>query len=172
MLDIGKEIFSRDLFWSKVGTSDDGDRGCWLWKAGHFGSGYGAFKIGKKNYGAHVIAFLISGGKTSKKKPFVLHSCNNRGCVNPAHLRAGSQQDNVDDAMRNGNHGLALTAYPRKRPRGQQHGMSVLTEAKVKAIRSEYEPYRMTREKLAEKYGISPATVQQVLSRKTWKHVE
>jgi hypothetical protein len=166
---LSKELFSQDFFWSKV---DRNGSNCWLWKCGHFGTGYGAFKIGKKNYGAHVIAFLVSGGKLTEEKNHVLHSCNNRGCVNPAHLRAGSQQDNVDDAMKNGNHGLDLTSFPRKRARGTKHGMAILTDAKVRSIRSEYEPYKMTRNMLSRKYGVSTATIQLILARKLWKHVE
>ncbi len=167
-MDLSKQIFSRDYFWSKVDRSGSG---CWLWKAGHYGTGYGAFSIQSKNYGAHVIAFLISGGTLTKEKPHVLHSCNNRGCVNPAHLRAGSQQDNVDDAIRNGNHGLALTNYPRKRAKGSQHGMAILNEKIVREIRVTYKPGYGNRVRLMKKYGVSKAAIQQILSRKTWKHV-
>jgi len=170
---LSKHIFSRDLFWSKVDRNGDG---CWPWKAGHFSTGYGAFKIGKKNYGAHVIAFLIAGGKITKSQPHVLHSCNNRGCVNPLHLRAGTPRDNVWDMVKCGDiargdkHGFRL--HPECVPHGTGHGMAKLTNAKVRAIRSEYEPYRMTRDKLASKYGVSKATINQILMRKTWRHVE
>ena len=167
MFNVSNHNFSRDYFWSKVDRSGS----CWIWKSGHFGTGYGAFSINNKNYGAHVIAFLISGGKLTVEKPHVLHSCNNRGCVNPNHLRAGSAQDNVDDAMRKGNHGLALIAYPRKRAKGMKHGMAILTDAKVRAIRAEYRPYVLSRTELAKKYGVSRSTINQVLSRKHWKHV-
>lgn len=167
-MELHKQNISRDFFWSKVSVGKRED--CWLWKTGHFSTGYGAFKIGKKNYGAHVISFLLSGGTLSKSKPHVLHSCNNRGCVNPAHLRAGSQQDNVNDAIKSGTHGLALKTC--RRPHGTKHGMAKLTDAKVRALRSEYEPHRTTRDDLAAKYGISKATVNQILMRKTWKHVE
>lgn len=168
MFELDNNNFSQDFFWSKV---DRNRGGCWIWKAGHFGTGYGAFSIKSTNYGAHVISFLLSGGTLTDEKPHVLHSCNNRGCVNPAHLRAGSQQDNVDDAMKAGTHGLALTTFPRKRAQGMKHGMAILTDAKVRAIRAEYQPYVMSRVALAKKYGVSRATINQVLSRKHWKHV-
>jgi len=33
----------------------------------------------------------------SYKEPYALHSCNIKACVNPGHLRWGSQQENMDD---------------------------------------------------------------------------
>lgn len=32
----------------------------------------------------------------------IMHSCDNPACVNPAHLSAGTQQDNITDMMRKG----------------------------------------------------------------------
>lgn len=41
---------------------------------------------------------------------FVCHRCDNRKCVNPKHLWAGTQQDNITDAQKKGR-----TAGPRYR---------------------------------------------------------
>jgi DNA-binding XRE family transcriptional regulator len=49
--------------------------------------------------------------------------------------------------------------------------MAKLTEKKVKSIRDEYVPYKTTRDELAAKYGVSKATINQILMRKTWRHV-
>jgi hypothetical protein len=159
----------KDRFWSK--TIPEPNSGCLLWTAGCFGTGYGAFSIKSINYCAHQVAFTISGGIITDDKPHVLHSCNTRQCVNPAHLRAGSQQDNVDDAIRNGNHGLALTAYPRIRAKGSQHGLAKLNEDQVRAIRSEHIPWHVTAKQLSSKYGVSVPQIKAILSRKLWRHV-
>jgi RNA binding exosome subunit len=44
----------------------------------------------------------------------VLHSCNNKKCVNPNHLRLGTSQDNADDRIKaNGHYGKTykITAF-------------------------------------------------------------
>ena len=46
--------------------------------------------------GAHVAAYLTNGG-TLEQHQLIRHKCDNRRCVNPAHLEVGTQHDNVDD---------------------------------------------------------------------------
>lgn len=78
--------------------------GCWLWEGGTVVRGYGvAFLPGGKATGAHR-AMLIAHGAKLTPSDVVLHSCDMPGCVNPDHLRVGTQADNMADMSRKGRH--------------------------------------------------------------------
>lgn len=50
--------------------------------------------------GAHKVAWTYTNGDPGEL--CVLHRCDNRVCVNPAHLFLGTKQDNVDDMYKKG----------------------------------------------------------------------
>lgn len=88
-----------DLFWSKVAKGP----GCWEW-SGHKGSGgYGTTSVrGMRGpVFAHRAAYALRHGRCPKGK-VIMHTCDNKVCVNPKHLRAASQGENYRDAMRKG----------------------------------------------------------------------
>jgi hypothetical protein len=90
-------------FWPKVdrtpGYGPNGD--CWLWTASLDHGGYGRFKAWGRQPGAHQVSFVLHGGVIPETEiphdACVLHRCDNRRCVNPAHLYLGSQKQNVAD---------------------------------------------------------------------------
>ena len=84
-------------FWNKVLKTD----ACWIWLAAKSDSGYGVFGVGKQTDKAHRIAWRLSEGEIPHKL-FVLHRCDNRPCVNPAHLFLGTNHDNVLDMIAKG----------------------------------------------------------------------
>jgi len=69
---------------------------CWPWLAAKNHLGYGKVGINNKTIGAHRLSKYIFCGPFDESL-FVLHSCDNPICVNPFHLRVGTQQDNLDD---------------------------------------------------------------------------
>lgn len=68
-------------FWANVTKTDTG---CWEW-AGVRSAGYGKVSYESKNWNAHRLAFFLHHGREAEGR--VVHSCKNRPCVNPSHLR-------------------------------------------------------------------------------------
>lgn len=125
-------------FWARVTVGD----GCWI-HGGAIGShGYPQFCGGT----AHRWSWALNVGPIPLGV-FVLHSCNNKKCVRPDHLRLGSHQDNMDDIGRVG------------------HPSRGVTRAEAEKIRASAEPQR----NLAKKYGISQRAVFNIKSGKTYK---
>lgn len=86
------------------------DTECWSWPGTIQKSGYGAMtwatvpKVVVKT--AHRISYSLFVGPIPSGL-FVLHSCDNRGCFNPAHLRIGTPQDNSTDMVKRNRHASA-----------------------------------------------------------------
>jgi hypothetical protein len=73
--------------------------GCWEWK-GRLIHGYGY--ISTKCFGsqrAHRVSYIIHKGEIPNGL-HVLHSCHNRSCTNPEHLRVGTQKENIEDKFK------------------------------------------------------------------------
>ena len=77
---------------------------CWNWTKELNANGYGQTKYYGKRVLTHRLSFRIANGVELKKKEVVRHMCHNRMCFRPAHLRLGSQADNVQDTMKAGRH--------------------------------------------------------------------
>lgn len=153
-----------EIFWSHV---DRQGTGCWEWQ-GALDRGYGAFHVtGTKSLRAkaHRVAFFLA---TGTWPPVVRHFvCNNPPCCRPKHLRAGSQKDNVADAIRRGTFGWMSAPAPR----GTQHHSARLDEQGVREIRDRYRRGDGTHRSLAAEYGMSRAAIAKVVTGRTWTHV-
>lgn len=68
--------------------------GCWHWNGAKSTSGYGNVRIDKVQLRAHRVSYEDKYGKISKDL-VVDHLCRNKLCVNPLHLEAVTQQENV-----------------------------------------------------------------------------
>ena len=104
----------RERFFGKV-IRGQGDA-CWQWIGaanGPYGDsrrgGYGVLAVPgvdpRRNHMrlAHRVAWELMRGPVPPGL-FVLHSCDNRRCVNPGHLFLGTARDNTRDMMSKGRH--------------------------------------------------------------------
>lgn len=74
--------------------------GCWVWGGGISSTGYGVFWMEGKNRNSHTVAYEFFVGEIGDW--WVLHTCDNKACVNPEHLYLGSHADNTKDAVERG----------------------------------------------------------------------
>lgn len=83
-----------ERFWTKVDKSGE----CWTWMAqrGHYG--HGIFKLDGKSVLAHRVSHELSIGPIPQGL-VIDHICHNPSCVNPAHLRAVSQKQNMENRL-------------------------------------------------------------------------
>jgi len=88
----------RELLQEKV-QSDENE--CWIWQESRDTHGYGRVYFGSYDGHAHRLSYRAFKGPIPNGL-FILHSCDNPPCINPDHLKVGTQQDNMDDVRERG----------------------------------------------------------------------
>ena len=146
--------YGKPLQWLRL-QSDYASDDCLIWPFGGNGNGYGQVRFnGKKGY-PHRIMCELTHGKAPSVSHQAAHSCGNRACVNPRHLRWADQSGNEGDKLAHGTHN-----------RGEQHPLSKLTEADVRQIRAL--KGKMTQREIAKLFGVGSAHVCRVLKGGEW----
>lgn len=141
-------------FWSNVEPCPA--TGCYLWTASLNASGYGQFRHGGKMKRANRLAWEYTQGPIPAGQ-WVLHHCDNRACVNPAHLYLGDNADNQRDAWSRGRR-----KYVRRRVIPQ----AKLTAEAVAQIRADK---ATPVAEMARRYGVAESTVVRVRGGRTWR---
>lgn len=164
---IREDSMSKSLM---VIVNDVADRvrdGCWIWPFKKDKDGYGRIFAG--GMVSHIVLEL-----TNRPKPLIIedgqlvnqharHACDVKGCYNPDHLLWGSAQDNADDRVDRG-----------RVPKGEDHVHSKLTVNQVLEIRNRYEKGHHNPNNivgLGAEFNVTPRTIANVVTKKTWRHV-
>ena len=145
-------------FWSHVAIGDADS--CWVWRGAPASNGYGQFTIGPGSQKAavHRISYFLKHG-SDPGRMFVCHSCDNRLCVNPAHLWLGDVRANARDMVDKG-----------RSRRGERSVHAKLTEDAVVAIRRDVacgDDLRI----VADRYGVSYSHTVNIVARRFWDHI-
>ncbi|MCA1824374.1 MAG: HNH endonuclease [Frankia sp.] len=150
-------------FWEKVIYPAVEGTSCWLWSAAKR-NGYGYFD---RQY-AHRLVLSAVLGRPLTPGMDVMHSCDVRNCVNPAHLSEGTRQENMRDCWSKGRASPpprnGFVPPPRK---GGDHHAARLTEDEVREIRLS----TAKGSELAVKYGVTQTTISGIRRRRRWRHV-
>ena len=149
-----------DWLWAKVTKTDS----CWLWHAARLPTGYGFAKRLRKTLYAHRISWELHYGPIPNGHLVRHFVCDNPPCVRPDHLRLGTQRDNIRDMI-----GKRRGVQPDNS--GVRHGNAKLTDASVRAIRTEYSAGDISQTELGKRYGVSQFAISRVVIGKGWTHV-
>ena len=98
--------------------------------------GYPIVSRGKnRNMGQHRSIYSKINKIKLKRTDIVMHTCDNKLCIEPTHLVLGTQLDNMRDKVNKN-----------RQAKGESVGTSILTEKDVLEIREKYSPrfYNMT----------------------------
>lgn len=119
--------------------------------------GYHRLRIDGKYILIHRYLWSIQNGPIPKGK-IIMHTCDNRSCLNLDHLKLGTIKDNNQDRDIKGRF------VPLK---GINNGMSKLTNAQAFNIK-----YSKTKGiVLARKYNVTKANISSIRNGKTWVHI-
>ncbi len=130
--------------------------GCWLWSGGLNDAGY-AISLGEggKRLLGHRVSWRLFRGPIPDGM-FILHSCHVRACVNPDHLRPGTNQENMDDMKR-----------ANRQQRGARHFKTKLTVPQMKDAIRRVRAGEQAKD-VALSLGLSPGAVGHIMHGRQW----
>lgn len=150
-----------ERFWSKYEI--DEVTGCWNWTFSKDKDGYGKFEyFHGYTRRAPIVAFELSRGRKVTAGLWVLHTCDNHGCINPEHIYEGTPERNSYDRDSRGR---------ANSPKGIRNGMAKLTPELVNEIRFVYKSKKFSQKALGARYNVSQQTICRIVNKQLWAEV-
>lgn len=131
---------------------------CWNWTGRLDIGGYGRFCQGNAHWTkAHRTAYQLWKGQIPQGQ-VVRHMCNNRKCVNPAHLEVGTHKDNTADMFR--------TNPPNRKGNNSHH--KKITQEDANEIR-QWREFGFTQQSIGDAFGITQPQISRILHGGSWE---
>ena len=157
---INRGLTPEQKFWKGVQKMESG---CWHWTGHTDRYGYGRFQsvvFGIKVSTAHRFSHILHTGEMLTPDVLVMHSCDNRLCCNPDHLKSGTTAENTADMIQKGRHIEGAKIRAQKNAK--------LSDDQVRSILRDARPYY----DIAVEYDVHPQTVLAIKSRTTRTDVQ
>jgi len=127
-----------------------------LWTGNLFKDGYGKMSENGKHVRAHRYSYQTYHGPIPTGTS-VLHKCDVRDCVNPAHLFLGTHRENMAD----------MTAKNRS-PFEEKNPMAKLTAENVAEIRRRYAAGGISQRALGAEFSVGDMAISLIVNGKRW----
>lgn len=172
-----KRTSMESRFWARVQKTDT----CWLTPVAKRSNGYGTICLpgGQSSIGAHCYSWELASGSPAPDGMFVCHTCDVKNCVRNddpgiytvdgieylrfGHLFLAPPKANAMDAIQKDRW---------QKVRGETHYKSILTEDIVRDIRLRHANGGVSQRKMATEYGVHVMTVNDIIHRRNWAHIE
>lgn len=128
---------------------------CVIWTFGKGSHGYGEIRYEGKMQTVPRLVCKLAHGASFLPSAQAAHSCGNRACINPKHLRWATPIDNNADKLI---HGTVS--------KGEKHGMAILSDANVLEIWNM--KGKKSQKDLAKEFGVSRQTITNIHTKIRW----
>mgnify|MGYP002377073922 FL=1 len=134
------------------------ENGCWICTSHAVQrTGYIHIKRYGKTVPLHRYVYEREKGPIPDGK-VVMHTCDQRDCFNPNHLRVGTYKENSEDMVKKS----------RQAKGSRNGGGGKLTEEQVREIKTS----KLNQYQLARKYGVTQRVISLIMRGKLWSHIE
>jgi len=121
---------------------------CIEWIGSRQKSNHGQVRISKKLYLAHRLSWAIYNNQEIPEGLVIRHDCDNPSCVNPNHLRLGTQKNNMEDMVK----------------RGRNKNVIKLDDDTIRQIRLLYHDLDYTQKQLADAFNTTQSNIHRIVN--------